>query len=125
MRRHKILLLLKIDAQRLFERITLRSMDYISDLSLKRTREYLEDVFKTRYYHMKTDDLVLCDEEVIINLDHFYTQVDELKWYLFHTEDMTAALEDRVNQEIDKLKPTFDTLNLYLESQLDAGSKET
>ena len=70
-------------------------MEYISDLSLKRTREYLEDVFKTRYFDMKIEDLELCDEEVIISLDRFYSQVDELKWYLFHTEDMTAALEDK------------------------------
>lgn len=118
--RYRILLLLKLDAQRLFERIKLRAADYLLDFSLKRTREHLGDVFKSRYPEVKIEELKFCSEEVILNLDHFYHRVDELKWYLYHTEDMPTNVENCVRRDIGKLETSYHALNLYLEAELDS-----
>ena len=116
---YRIVLLLKIDAQRLYERIKFRMVDCLSDFSLKRTREHLGDVFKNRYDQVKIEDLCSCSEEMLVALDNFYHQADELKWYLYHTVEMPSKVETIVKRELSKLESSYYSLDLYLKAELD------
>ena len=115
---NKILLLIKLDAKRLFERIKGRRKEYLTTFSVKRTREHFKEVFKNRYQFLKIDDLVCCGEETIIALDEFYTLADEMNWYLHHTEDMPATVEDKTGNNIRALEKHYQTLNLYIDADL-------
>jgi hypothetical protein len=121
---HQLLVLLKLDAQRLFERIKYRAPEYLNVLSLKRTREHFKDVFKSRYFEMALTDLKKCSEEVIIGLDQFYSKVDNLHWYLNHTQDMPMMISDRVYAAIKELEGLYQTLTLYIDAELGIGEQD-
>ena len=114
----RLLMLLKLDAQRLFERIKYRSPEYMYEFSLKRSRDHFPDVFKNRYEAATIRDLMLCSQEVIAGLDQFYTKVDEMRWYLNHTQDMPNRMEDTVHSFVRDLEKLFDTLNLYIDVEM-------
>ena len=114
----RILTLLKLDAKRLFERIQDREPEYMYVYSNKRTREHFKDIFKNRYESVGISDLKKCGQEVIIGLDNFYSMVDEMRWFLNHTEEMPSTVEMKVKGYIRHLKPLYETLNLYINAQL-------
>lgn len=114
----RILTLLKLDAKRLFERIRDREPEYMFVFSNKRTREHFRDIFKNRYESVGIPDLKKCSQEVIIGLDNFYTMVDEMRWYLNHTEEMPSTVETKVKGYIRHLNPLYETLNLYINAEL-------
>lgn len=120
----RILLLVKLDAQRLYDRVKYRAPDYIGTFALKRTREHFTDIFKNRYQHMKIDELNHCGEESIIALDKFYTAVDDIHWYLNHTEDMPKKVEDNINAYIRDLDELIETVNLYINAELGYQEEE-
>ncbi len=113
-----ILVLLKIDANRLFERLKHRQLEYLGVFGLKRTREHFKEVFKSRYDHILVSELKHLDPEILIEADRFYGEVDKLRWYLYHTEDMPGAVESKVDKAIKMLEPIHETLNLYIDAQL-------
>ncbi len=114
----RILLLLKLDAQRLFERIKYRSPEYMYEFSLKRSRDHFPAVFTNRYDNVSIRDLMLCGQEVIVGLDQFYSKVDEMRWYLNHTQDMPNRVEDKVHAHVRELEKLFETLNLYIDVEI-------
>lgn len=114
----RMLLLLKLDAQRLFERIKFRSPEYMYEFSLKRTRDHFPAVFNNRYDQTSITELMRCGEEVIVGLDQFYTKVDELRWYLNHTQDMPSKVEYKVLSEVRELEKLFETLNLLIDVEI-------
>jgi len=111
-------MLLKLDALRLFERIKYRAPEYMYDFSLKRTRDHFPEVFKNRYDNVTIEELKLCGQEVIAGLDQFYTKVDEMRWYLNHTQDMPNRVEDKLHHHIRELEKYFETLNLYIDAEM-------
>jgi hypothetical protein len=114
----RILTLLLLDAQRLYERITERDADYLRVFSLKRTRDHFPEVFYHRYRAVPIEDLKHCNEEIIIGLDKFYTMADDIHWYLSHTEDMPAKATDLVQNMIRDLSKTFNILQFYINAEL-------
>lgn len=114
----QLLLLLKLDALRLFERIKHRAPEYLNIFSNRRTREHFPEVFKNRYDGIGLSELKMCSEDVIIGLDQFYTLVDELRWYLGQTQDMPATVSDRVYAIIHDLEQAHETLSLYIDAEL-------
>ncbi len=121
----RLLLLIKLDAEHLMERIELRFSDYMGTWALKRTRTHFLDVFKNRYSDLSMNDLRLFSQELIVALDKFYKEVDELNWYLNHTEDMPATAEEHAQRRIRSIKGHFSTLHLYLEAELGHTQEET
>lgn len=111
-------MLLKLDALRLFERIKLRAPEYMYEFSLKRTRDHFPDIFRNRYEQVNIRELGLCSQEVIAGLDQFYTKVDEMRWYLNHTQDMPNRVEDKLHHHIKELEKIFQTLNLYIDAEM-------
>ena len=120
----KVALLIKLDAQRLFERIVHRAPEYINTYAVKRTREHFKDIFKSRFNTATLEDLKVLNSEAIIAADNFYSKIDDMKWYLNHTEDMPATLSDSIEHYVHDIKILYDTLNLYLEAQLSGESDE-
>lgn len=116
----KILTLIRLDAQRVFERVKYREPEYMHFFSAKRTREHFPEVFKNRYYEMRIQDLLDCGEEVLIGLDQFYTKVDDLKWYLMVTEDMPGTVQEHVSHTIRELEEAYELLQLYINAELES-----
>ncbi|MCY4644160.1 MAG: hypothetical protein OXB88_06030 [Bacteriovoracales bacterium] len=110
--------LIRLDVQNLFDRILARKEDYLMILSLKRTREHFCDVFYSKYGQISIDNLKELDDSTIAVLDSFYQEVDQLKWYLLHTEDLPAMLSDRVDGSIKKLKDILYEITEHLNSEL-------
>jgi hypothetical protein len=118
----RILLLLKNDANNLFQRIHERKSEYLEIFALRRTREHFPMIFKNRYEGTSIEDLSYCSSELITILDQFYKQVEEVNWYLYHTEDMPNTVEDYIDRKIRKMESMIETLNLYLDAELGSES---
>jgi hypothetical protein len=118
----RILLLLKNDANNLFQRIYERKSEYLEIFALRRTREHFPMIFKNRYEGTSLEDLSCCSSELITILDQFYKQVEEVNWYLYHTEDMPNTVEDYIDRKIRKMESMIETLNLYLDAELGSES---
>lgn len=115
----KMLTVLRLDAQRVFERIKYREPEYMFHFSAKRTRTHFAEVFKHRYDDVKVSDLTKCGEEVIIGLDQFFAKVDDLKWYLMVTEDMPGKVNEQVRHSIKELEEAYELLQLYIGAELE------
>ncbi|MFN8370995.1 MAG: hypothetical protein U0T83_10285 [Bacteriovoracaceae bacterium] len=114
----RILLLLKLDAHALFRRLTEWETQYISTFMVKRTRNHFREVFKTRYDLASFDVLKHCGQEVLITLDQYYTEIERLKWYFGHTEDLPGQIEDKLIRDFKKLKKILDKLDLYIDAEI-------
>lgn len=120
----RLLTIIRLDTLRLYERIRYRKKEYLLDLAFKHTREPLKEVFKNRYEAMTAQELYEYEEELIIALDQFYSHVDDLKWYLFHTEELPGSIEVKVDRKLKDIEATYETLCLYLNATLDTISEQ-
>lgn len=120
----RILTILKLDAQGLFERIKEREREYIGVFAAKRTREHFPAVFKNRYEGTALEDLKYCSEDVIIGLDRFHRVVDEMRWYLMITEDMPATVSDKIEGLLRELEDNYEALMLLMSAELSLTPKE-
>jgi hypothetical protein len=114
----RMLMLLKFDAKRLFERIKYRAPEYMYTFSLKRSRDHFPEVFTNRYDGISIKDLMLCGQEVIAGLDQFYSKMDEMRWYLNHTQDMPNRVEDKIHSHIRELEKFYETLSLFIDVEM-------
>lgn len=114
----RYLLLFKIDAKNLFERIKFRKKEYVEVFALKRTRRHFKEIFFNRYSKATVHDLTHCPVEVIESLNSFHQQVDDLFWYLSHTEDMPNTIEDEIQRKCNRLERAYETLSLYIDAEL-------
>lgn len=114
----RILVILKLDAKRVFERIKYRETEYLNVFSMKRTRAHFPEIFKNRYDAVTARELMQCSEEVIVGLDQFYSKIDEIKWYLNVTEDMPSKVSDKMRHHIKELENYFQMLTLYIDAEL-------
>lgn len=114
----RLLVILKLDSRRLFERLKFRAPEYLTIFSLKRTRHHFPEIFYSRYETCGAAELLLCSEEVLVGLDQFYSSVEALRWYLGHTEDMPAKVEDKVYARLKEIEVFYETLGLYINAEL-------
>lgn len=114
----RILVLLKNDANNLFDRIKNRKSEYLEIFALRRTREHFPIIFKNRYEGTSIDELSHCSSDLITVLDQYYTHSEQMSWYLFQTEDMPNTVEDFIDRKIRKMEKLLSTLNLYLDAEL-------
>ena len=111
-------LLFKLDAYNLYQRVSVRQFDYIEAFSLKRNRAVFKDIFDNRYKNESIKDLSHCSVEVIESLNSFYTLVDEIYWYLKHTQDMPNMIQDEVQRYCNRLRGQYETLALFVDAEL-------
>lgn len=121
----RYILLFKLDAKSLFDRIVERQHDYIEAFSLKRNRSVFRDIFENRYSKATIKDLSYCTAEVIESLHSFYTLADEIYWYLKHTQDMPNMIEDEVHRKINQLRRQYEMLSLYIDAELSGSETES
>lgn len=114
----RLLMLLKLDANNLFNRVKNRKTEYLEIFALRRTREHFPMIFNNRYQEITIENLAHCSTDLITTLDQFYTTVEEMSWYFYQTEDMPNTVEDYVNRRISRLSKLLATLNLYLDAEL-------
>lgn len=114
----RYLLLLKLDAQNLLDRIKDRRSEFVEVFSLRRTREHFPKIFHTRYDSTTIQDLVHCSSETIVALDQFHKLAEEMSWYLYQTEDMPGTVEENIFRMTKRLEKLHGTLNLYLNAEL-------
>jgi len=121
----KILLLIKLDCEALYNRIIFRKEDYLRTMVLKRNRDHLKQVFRSRYYDLKLDELKDFSSEAIFSMETFYKEAEELGWYLFHTEDMPATIEEKINYHFRMIEKAYTTLQANLnDSNTDSQVQE-
>lgn len=114
----RYLTLLRIDAANLFNRIKERQNEYVEEFSLKRDRDIFREIFFTRYKESTFFDLSHLPLEVIEVANDFYQNVDELNWYLRHTQDMPNTIEDEIIRSIHILARKHQTLEDYINAEL-------
>ncbi|MDB9786629.1 hypothetical protein OAB57_00865 [Bacteriovoracaceae bacterium] len=124
-----LLMLIKVDANNVFDRISSRQAEYVSEFSLKRTRDHFNNIFRNRFEGLSIEAMVGLDPEIIVAADNFYQELDRLHWYLMHTQDMTNTVEDNVGISVKLLKKNLDLLLLYtdqevLSDQIEEGDLE-
>lgn len=121
---YRLLVLLKLDCNALYNRITTRKREYIHTFSLHRTRDHFKDVFEARLHGATPDLIVNLPVEIIYLFDQFYNLVDDMFWYLKHTQDMGATVEDKVNAWIKRLASVYSRLDVYLDAALQGRKME-
>lgn len=119
----RYMVLTKIDASNLFNRIKERQHEYIEAFSLKRDRKIFENIFKCRYQDSTMFDLSHMPIEVIEVANDFYTVVDQLHWYLMNTQDMPNTIEDEIFRYIHAIERKYEGLCLYIDAEL-GGSQD-
>ena len=122
--KEKYLILLKIDAVNLFERMTKRRDEYMDDFSLKRDRAIFKEVFYSRYSLMTMSELSHLSSEIIELANSYYHGVDELLWYLSHTQDMPNTIEDEIMRACHHLEKVLSNLTLYIDAELSGAEKK-
>jgi len=115
----RFLNLVKIDAKNLFNRIKFRKPEYLEIFALQRSRSHFDWVFETRYSLASLKELTLLSLETIHAADEFYTQVDDIRWYLFCTQDMPNTISDKLDSWLKLLEKKLENLNLYIEAQIE------
>lgn len=121
----RILMLLKLDANNLYNRIKNRKSEYLEIFALRRTREHFPMIFNNRYSGTSISELSHCGTDLITTIDHFYTLAEEMNWYLYQTEDMPNTVEDYIDRKITRMSKLLGTLNLYLDAELGIESGDS
>ena len=67
---------------------------------------------------MTMSDLSNLPSEVIQLCDAYYVMVDQLYWYLKHTQDMPNTIEDEIMRQVAKLNKKISNLQLYINAIL-------
>jgi hypothetical protein len=114
----RYLVLIKIDAQNLYMRISERHEEYMEVFSLKRDRNIFKEIFSSRYQKTNLSDLAHLPIEVIELANSYYQEVDSLLWYLKTTQDMPNTIEDEILRETALIKRLFENLKLYIDAEL-------
>lgn len=120
----RILTILKLDAERLFLRLKEREVEYLHIFSQKRTRDHFKEIFKSRYDLISPSDLKYCSEDVIMALETYYRKIDDMRWYLYHTEDMPGTVDESVRFFLRELKTLYNTLSLFINAELQIDDEE-
>lgn len=115
----RLLVIIRQDAARLADRIIHREKEYLQILSMKRTREHFNAIFKSIYTTITVTEMMLLSEELIVSLEDFYNTIDDMKWYLGHTQDMPATIEDKVHLMVKEVRTKYNQLELYLNAELE------
>lgn len=118
----KYLLLVKFDAKSLIDRIDKRRSEYMEVFSLKRNRYIFKEIFESRYQKANFSDLANLPIEVIELANIFYSNVEELYWYLKRTQDMPTTVEDEILRSTTIIKRVYENLSLYIDAEL-SGQK--
>lgn len=115
----RILLIAKLDATAIYQRLSDRWREAVRIYASKRTQQHFSELFKTKYDSLAISEMKYLGAEVIVELNRFYEKVGELQWFLYHTEEMPAAVEDTLSRKLVELKSHLENLTLYVEAEIE------
>ena len=75
------------------------------------------EVFFNRYESLHFEDLMILSEELLISLNKFYLEVEEIRWYLNYTEDLPKMVEDKMEFYLRDLEESYKHLALYIRAE--------
>lgn len=116
--KERVILLLKIDANNLYRRISDRRNEYLEIFSLRRTRSHFPMIFRNRYETTTVTELAHCGPELILLLNEFYTLAEEMSWYLYETQDLPNTVENFILRKISRMEKVLQNLNLFLDAEM-------
>lgn len=105
---------MSLDAHNLYQRVDARKSEALYVFSSKRAREHFEKLFRSKYYDLSIEAMAMLEPTTISLLNEFYEKMDDLKWYLMHTEDMVTLIEDSWSYKLAKIKKNLDELQTEL-----------
>lgn len=117
-KQQRLVLLIGQDASRVLDRLNTHGAEALTILAIKRNRDHFDDVFRNRFEDLGISELSECNEQVVMSAQDFFHEVQELKWYFTHSEDQPQMMRDHLTRSLKKLKSFYDTLSLYIESDL-------
>ena len=77
-----------------------------------------KEIYNHRYEHTSVSELKLLSQELIVALDSFYSKVDEIRWYLYYTEDMPTTVEDNLYLSLGHLEKVYFNLEMYIDAEI-------
>jgi leucyl-tRNA synthetase len=89
-----------IDARRVLERIENWKKDYINLFTQTRSKAHFDKIFASRFNDIPVEQILKFDESKQKQLFKFYHHLEDLYWYLIHTDDMPATLEDQISRDL-------------------------
>lgn len=116
--KRKYLLLLKLDAKNLIERLMERREEYLEIFALRRTRDHFEKIFFTRYQSLILSELSQLDEPTITFLDAFHRLVDDLHWFMYSTQAMPGAVGEELDRYLVRLEKCYAELESDINDRL-------
>lgn len=120
----RYLVLIKLDARNLFNRIHLRHDQYLEVFSSKRDRRIFKEIFENRYSKCLFSDLSHLPVEIIEIANEFYQASEDLYWYLKYTQDMPNTIEDEIIRKTHFIGKRLEILNLYIDAELSGSSMQ-
>lgn len=118
------LTLVKLDAQDILDKLIFRRPVYLEVFALKRSRDHFADLFKSRYDSLSMKELSVFSPESLVALNKYYNSIDDIRWYLYHTQDMPNTVEEKLERWFIDLSKKLETLQLYIDAQLSVHSSE-
>lgn len=97
--------LMGLEVRRILRRLQEREAQLVELWSKHRAREPFVDTLFARWATAGVTELTLLSPEAIGPLSAFHDAVDDLRFYLRHTDDMPTTLGDRLRAEIEALEP--------------------
>lgn len=119
-----LIVLLKLDAEGLYNRLSSRKLEYLHIFSVKRTREHFVPLFRTRYWDIPARSLHELSSDCLVAVEKFYSLVEGMQWYLNTTEQMPGTVEERVEGFLKKMEDAKETLLLFLNAELGIDPSE-
>ncbi len=120
----KYVMLIKYDVTDLFERLKFRRKEYLQVFAQKRTRDHFKEIFFSRYNQLSIQELSILGTETISTLHNFYKEVENLYWYIMHTEEMPNSVGDYFQRVIRNLEQEYQMAQLYLDADLGVAQDE-
>ena len=119
----RLLVILDNDIKGLHERIVERKDEYISILSLHRSRDHLRIIFRSVYNTITVENLLLLTEELLVTVNKFYKTIEQYEWYMMHTEDQPSMVENVSSSYIKDISSQYSLLSVFLEAELNTASE--
>ncbi|MBJ6762878.1 hypothetical protein JGU66_19110 [Myxococcaceae bacterium JPH2] len=106
--------LLAMDAAGIMRRLDARRDEMFLLFSRLRSREPLLGTIASRYADGAFTQLVHLTEQESAVVDHFYSRLDELRWYFTYTEDMPGTAQLTFNALHRRLEESYRVLRATL-----------
>lgn len=100
--------ILVLEIVRIVEDLSARREFMVGVWSRTRRREVLIDTVHSRWRSVGVAELLELTEDQMVALDTFHRELEELRVYLSHTDDMPMSLGDQLELALSRLLPLGD-----------------